>query len=356
MHDTIQIIPLVKKDYEVFQRIRDLAYTECNNRIIVTQEVLDDIKEISKIRKKRGARSKKPFGWDKRVLCRKIIQNKNGEFIPESARRKSDGSCVVYYGYDFKNKLAPSWIDNDWFAHQVDRAFCLWSKFVDIDFKRDIPRNCVGKCFDRSTAVIKITWAKPAQQYHYIDESSPNYLFGYRWQTTGVKKSSSISINSRKSLQNIETGFEQGVLAHAYPPAWIEAEDPVFGDVHINADFDWVGKDQEMGKTRGFMLFHTLVHEIGHTLGLSHMAGNPRDIMYTTLTNEQKFSFENPYPAMARNGKLGPRVNSQFYGKYFYGLPDTTRANATEKFKECETILTTLDPNDLPNGFEVVYH
>ena len=52
-----------------------------------------------------------------------------------------------------------SGLTTDFMEHQVDRAFCLWSKFANVNFRRKQPKDCrKDECWhERSKADIKIT-------------------------------------------------------------------------------------------------------------------------------------------------------------------------------------------------------
>ena len=68
-----------------------------------------------------------------------------------------------------------------------------------------------------------------------------------------------------------------GVLAHAFGPT--SQFGGIGGDVHFDDDEQWASDDD-----RGTSLLQTAVHEIGHSLGLSH-SNVKQAIMYAFMTN-----------------------------------------------------------------------
>ena len=155
----------------MFDRIRELAETTCSNIISVTPEVFVNMKEVKKFvnsenhgRKTRSTHQKKkkrPFWHARRLLCKDIKYE-------STAARGKDGSCEVWYEFDNKNGLTPDWVDEEWLEHQVDRAFCLWSKFFDIHFRRTKPKDCHSPACLGQSSEIKITWAKSEKKYNAL--------------------------------------------------------------------------------------------------------------------------------------------------------------------------------------------
>ncbi|CAD5125099.1 DgyrCDS13344 [Dimorphilus gyrociliatus] len=85
-----------------------------------------------------------------------------------------------------------------------------------------------------------------------------------------------------------------GVLAHAFFPG--------LGDVHFDKDEDWDWDETKNKKS----LYYVALHEVGHSLGLTHSA-DPTAVMYPTYR-----------PSNAKNGLPSDDVQriQALYGKY----------------------------------------
>lgn len=85
---------------------------------------------------------------------------------------------------------------------------------------------------------------------------------------------------------------KKGILAHAYFPG----QGDISGDCHINDNWHWVAKYQDitMGKPP---LLPILIHEFGHSIGLQHDPYDMTDIMYPS------FDLGSPFPKY----KIGDR-------------------------------------------------
>jgi len=70
----------------------------------------------------------------------------------------------------------------------------------------------------------------------------------------------------------------KGVFAHAYFPGQGE----ISGDCHINDEWDWVTHSELQSRTKP-PLVPILIHEFGHSLGLTHDTTTTDSIMYPSF-------------------------------------------------------------------------
>ncbi len=86
------------------------------------------------------------------------------------------------------------------------------------------------------------------------------------------------------SFEPKEHFSSEGTLAHAWYPG--NGSD-ISGDVHINDNWDWVTHSelQDIGHPP---LVPILIHEFGHSLGLTHDTAEPLSIMYPSFNLGKK--------------------------------------------------------------------
>lgn len=95
-----------------------------------------------------------------------------------------------------------------------------------------------------------------------------------RWRpATGPQQSRSLTIFWTTADHGDGYPFDAEVLAHAFYQAPLTPE-PLAGDVHFNEAFDWGVSDPSR-----YDVFSVMLHEAGHSLGLSH-SSDPDAVMY----------------------------------------------------------------------------
>lgn len=106
---------------------------------------------------------------------------------------------------------------------------------------------------------------------------------------------------------------KKGVLAHAYFPG---QEERISGDCHINDDWNWVTSSlyQTLSKPP---LVPILIHEFGHSLGLSHDTITTDSIMYPSFNLGQRKNKLHPRDIHRMQLRYGKRTLPQWLLNYF---------------------------------------
>lgn len=100
------------------------------------------------------------------------------------------------------------------------------------------------------------------------------YFHNVKFEPSNDKSKSAIVIRFKHNGQSgLPYPFEDGVLAYAFYP--YKQSLGAHSDIYMNDAYNW----QEMHTATGINLFKVFVHELGHSLGLSHSEFR-EDIMY----------------------------------------------------------------------------
>lgn len=110
---------------------------------------------------------------------------------------------------------------------------------------------------------------------------------------------------------------KEGVLAHAFYPGQGE----ISGDCHINDNWNWVlGVHlSTIGKPP---LVPILIHEFGHSIGLTHDPYDPTDIMYPSFNLAEKKNRIGTRSILRAQERYGKRNLAPYIIAYFLGRRD----------------------------------
>lgn len=121
--------------------------------------------------------------------------------------------------------------------------------------------------------ILKVTqaafdvWSKHADIKFEHNNINPDITISNKRKIHKFQRSSNICIYKFDGIG--------GVLGHAYYPD--ETNSPI--EIHIDADEKWYLKMDNQAPKNMTNLFVTLIHEIGHSLGLGH-SNDPNSVMY----------------------------------------------------------------------------
>mgnify|MGYP001585391957 CR=1 FL=1 len=227
---------------------------------------------------------------------------------------------------------SPTYLNRKLVIQTIERAFKMWSMVVSFEFEYDNDGDKTQKLKPKKPTVTNLEHMLQRKIHINI-----NFVESYHFASNGT----------------VCRGFDGPgkSLAHAiYPP---------FGDIHLDLSEVWSIADQvDVTETN---LFVTLLHEIGHVLGLEH-SNNPNTIMYPEInrnqTNRSVFISHDDRNAVER-----------LYGARIYMPGQSERLNAlwhwdwvtdfdgTDRFfdaSQIQAIVTSLDKSK-PNVKKLIF-
>ena len=107
---------------------------------------------------------------------------------------------------------------------------------------------------------------------------------------------------------------KRGVLAHAYYPG----QGDISGDCHINDEWNWVS-GVHLSTMSKPPLVPILIHEFGHSLGLTHDNFHQDDIMYPSFDLGQKKNTIGENSIARMQDRYGKRSLASWIIAYFIG-------------------------------------
>ncbi len=110
---------------------------------------------------------------------------------------------------------------------------------------------------------------------------------------------------------------KKGVLAHAYYPG----QGDISGDCHINDEWNWV-PGVHLATLSKPPLVPILIHEFGHSIGLTHDSFDKTDIMYPSFNLGQKKNRIGQHSIERAQSRYGKRNISPYILAYFLGRRD----------------------------------
>lgn len=121
-----------------------------------------------------------------------------------------------------------------------------------------------------------------------------------------------VSVDFNVNFEDVEHFSSANVFAHAYFPG----QGDISGDVHINDSWNWV-THSELQSIGNPPLVPILIHEFGHSLGLTHDVENRGSIMWPSFNLGKRKNDLGPNDIERIQSRYGARSISQRFIDYF---------------------------------------
>jgi len=179
----------------------------------------------------------------------------------------------------------------------------------------------------------KHSWPKGELSYRlnsYSDDTKKKWqimavtvaLRAWRWRLKDLsfrrERNPDVKVDINVEFEDLDHfDGKKGVLAHAYYPG----QGDISGDCHINDDWNWVPGVHLSTKEKP-PLVPILIHEFGHSIGLTHDPFDRTDIMYPSFNLRQKKNRIGTRSIQRAQERYGKRSLAPYIIAYFLGRRD----------------------------------
>lgn len=206
--------------------------------------------------------------------------------------------------------------------------------------------------------VSKIKWNTTTIKWHYY-LARPNVIslakqaFNFWERYSGLtfehsRNDYNILISDKRPKHNLNynsnipcSELYKGILAHAYLPYLYEN----MTEIHMNSDVTWYYKNDTNVPPGEISFLYVLIHEIGHSLGISHSTDN-RAIMFSSynlkngidLSNDDKLAIQSLYGLPSTQNTTTQKTTTH---------TTTTQTNTTQTTQQTVTVKSEEVSQDL---------